>query len=271
MPAPSFVHLRLHSEYSIVDGTVRIDEAVDAAAADGMPALALTDLSNAFGLIKFYQRGARAPASSPSPAATCGSRTTASATRRFAPSCSRPIARVICACATGCTRAYRTNQHRGRAELRREWFAEGTDGLIALSGAPPRRRRRRAGCRATPQAAHRAACDWAAWFPQRYYLEVQRAGRPDDDALVGGHRRARGGARVARGRDPSGAVPDARGFPAARSARVHRGRATSSPTRAGRGASRPSSTSRRRPRWPRASPTCPRRSPTAWRSRSAAT
>ena len=39
---PSFVHLRLHSEFSIVDGIVRIDDAVAAAKADGMPALALT-------------------------------------------------------------------------------------------------------------------------------------------------------------------------------------------------------------------------------------
>ena len=45
----SFVHLRLHSEYSIVDGMVRLDEAVAAAAADRMPALALTDLGNVFG------------------------------------------------------------------------------------------------------------------------------------------------------------------------------------------------------------------------------
>ena len=52
---PSFVHLRLHSEYSIVDGIVRIDDAVAAAKADGMPALALTDLGNVFGMVKFYQ------------------------------------------------------------------------------------------------------------------------------------------------------------------------------------------------------------------------
>ena len=54
-PPPVFVHLRLHSEYSVVDGIVRIDEAVEKAAADAMPALALTDLSNLFGLVKFYQ------------------------------------------------------------------------------------------------------------------------------------------------------------------------------------------------------------------------
>ena len=57
---PKFVHLRCHSEYSIVDGTVRIDNYVDCAAKDQMPALALTDLSNLFGAIKFYKtaRGA---------------------------------------------------------------------------------------------------------------------------------------------------------------------------------------------------------------------
>src|SRR5690349_16330869 len=55
-----FVHLRLHSEFSIVDGTNRIDEIVKAAAADGQPALAITDLNNLFGAIKFYKaaRGA---------------------------------------------------------------------------------------------------------------------------------------------------------------------------------------------------------------------
>jgi DNA polymerase-3 subunit alpha len=54
MSSPGFVHLRLHSEFSIADGTLRIDDAVRAAALDRMPALALTDLANQFGLIKFY-------------------------------------------------------------------------------------------------------------------------------------------------------------------------------------------------------------------------
>ena len=55
MPDPAFIHLRLHSEFSIADGTVRIDEAIAAATADAMPALALTDLANVFGLVKFYR------------------------------------------------------------------------------------------------------------------------------------------------------------------------------------------------------------------------
>src|SRR5437763_5054156 len=54
IPAMAFVHLRTHTEYSVVDGTLRIDDAVAAAAADGQPALAISDLGNLFGAIKFY-------------------------------------------------------------------------------------------------------------------------------------------------------------------------------------------------------------------------
>ena len=55
MKNPSFIHLRLHSEYSIVDGLVRIDDAIQAAVKDQQPALAITDLSNLFGMVKFYK------------------------------------------------------------------------------------------------------------------------------------------------------------------------------------------------------------------------
>jgi DNA polymerase-3 subunit alpha len=182
MPAPSFVHLRLHSEFSVVDGAIRIDQAVAAAAADGMPALALTDLANAFGLIKFY-RAARA--AGVKPIAGCDVWIT-HPDHRDAPF--RSI--LLAADRTGylklcdwLSRAYRTNQHRGRAEIRREWFNEGTDGLIALSGA----RHGDVGSallQGNSTRASRYACEWAERFPQRYYLEVQRAGMPEDDALV---------------------------------------------------------------------------------------
>ena len=59
MPAP-FVHLRLHSEYSLVDSTVRIPGLVKAAAKAGMPAIALTDDSNVFAMVKFYKAAEKA-------------------------------------------------------------------------------------------------------------------------------------------------------------------------------------------------------------------
>ena len=58
MPESRFVHLRLHSEYSVTDGIVRLDDAVARASAHRMPALALTDLTNLFGLVKFYKAAA---------------------------------------------------------------------------------------------------------------------------------------------------------------------------------------------------------------------
>ena len=55
MSDPSFVHLRLHSEYSVSDGLVRVGEAVKRARESAMPALGLTDLANTFGWVKFYR------------------------------------------------------------------------------------------------------------------------------------------------------------------------------------------------------------------------
>src|SRR5689334_12708534 len=55
-----FVHLRIHTEFSVVDGTLRVDEAVDAAAADRQAALAVTDLGNLFGAVKLYSAARKA-------------------------------------------------------------------------------------------------------------------------------------------------------------------------------------------------------------------
>ncbi|HKW79535.1 MAG TPA: DNA polymerase III subunit alpha [Casimicrobiaceae bacterium] len=179
---PSFVHLRMHSEYSIVDGMVRIDDAVSAAVADRMPALALTDLGNVFGMVKFY-RAARARGVKPIVGCDVWVEHEAA---RDAPQ------RLLLLCqshegylrlADWLTRAHRTNQHRGRAELKREWFAEGSQGLIALSGFA-------AGevghalVQGDDMAAAAAATALAQSFPGRFYLEVQRAGHADDRALA---------------------------------------------------------------------------------------
>jgi DNA polymerase-3 subunit alpha len=161
---------------------VRIDDAVDAAAADRMPALALTDLANVFGMVKFYKaarsRGVK-------PIIGCDVWITHEK-ERDAPH------RLLLLCqsragylrlADWLTRAHRANQHRGRPELRREWFADGTEGLIALSGFAGGEVGQ-ALAQGNATAAGVAATALASAFPGRFYLEVQRAGHSDDEALT---------------------------------------------------------------------------------------
>ena len=182
MPQPSFVHLRLHSEFSIVDGIVRIDEAVERAAADGMGALALTDLANVFGMVKFY-RAARAAGLKP--IVGCDVWITNESDR------DKPH-RLLLLVRSGAgylrlcellSRAYLENQHRGRAELRKRWLAEGAAGLIALSGATTGDV---GGALLADQtaAAERLAAEWAEIFPGAYYIELQRAGHPHTEAYI---------------------------------------------------------------------------------------
>ena len=173
----------MHSEYSVTDGIVRLDEAVARAAADGMPALALTDLANMFGMVKFY-RLARAVGVKPIVGADCWLQNDAARDKPF---------RILLLCASRAgylnlcdllSRAWLKNQHRGRGEIAREWLEEsGTEGLIALSGAA-------AGdvgqalLGGQPETAEQLARRWAALFPGRYYIEVQRTAQPSTEALV---------------------------------------------------------------------------------------
>ncbi len=183
MSAPRFVHLRLHSEYSVTDGVVRIDDAVARAEADGMPALALTDAANLFGMVKFY-RAAREAGVKPIVGADCWIQNDVDRDKPH---------RLLLLCASGegyrrlcelVSRAWLKNQHRARAEVSRTWLEEeGTEGLIALSGAA-------AGdvglalAAGNVAAAERAAREWARLFPGRFYIELQRAGFPHTEALV---------------------------------------------------------------------------------------
>ncbi|MDD5181237.1 MAG: DNA polymerase III subunit alpha [Gallionellaceae bacterium] len=180
MPLPSFIHLRLHSEYSIADGIVRIPEAISAARQDGMPALALTDLSNVFGLVKFYQA---ARENGIKPIIGCDVFISNEAERE------QPF-RLLLLCQSNAgylrlcdllTRAYRENQHRGRPEVRKEWLRGCTDGLIALSGAHFGEVGT-ALLNGNQATACQLASEWAALFPGRYYLEVQRTGFAREEA-----------------------------------------------------------------------------------------
>ena len=184
MSGPVFVHLRLHSEFSVTDGTVRIDQAVARAAADGMPALAITDLANVFGMVKFY-KAARAAGVKPVIGVDCWITNDAD---RDKPHRLLLIVRSAAGYRSLCgvlSRAWLANQHRGRAEIRREWLAEGGGGLIALSGGM-------AGdvgsaiLAGNETQALRAAQGWASIFPNAYYLELQRAGAPNTEPYVDG-------------------------------------------------------------------------------------
>ena len=181
-----FVHLRLHSEFSVVDGVTRIDAVVKRAAADGQGALAITDSANLFGAIRFYVAARRAGVK---PILGCDAWITNAADREqpfrlTLLAQDRPGYLNLCRLLS---RAWLENQHHGRAEMLPEWFdgagPEGTCGLIALSAAA-------AGevgsllLAANSAAAGIAAQRLAAQFPGRFYVEIQRAGRPGDDACT---------------------------------------------------------------------------------------
>jgi DNA polymerase-3 subunit alpha len=181
--AADFVHLRMHSEFSVVDGLVRIDEAVHAAASDGQGALGITDSANLFGAVRFY-RAAREAGVKPilgcdAWVANPGAPALPFRLALFAQD--RTGYRNLCMLLS---RAWIDNQHHETAQLDPSWLDEAAcAGLIALSGGA-------AGevgsllLAGQAGAANEAAQRLAARFPGRFYLEVQRAGRPGDEACV---------------------------------------------------------------------------------------
>ncbi len=192
MPATTFVHLRLHSEYSITDGLTRIDEAVASAAADAQPALALTDLANLFGMVKFYSA---ARAKGIKPIIGCdvwigeagdGSDRGEDPSRLLLLCRNRQGYLRLCELLSA---AYLGPRRHGRAEIARLALADGDNsGLIALSGAAAGDVGQLLLAGKRTQAEQRAQA-WSALFPGAFYLEVQRpSGRtsppPAQESLV---------------------------------------------------------------------------------------
>jgi DNA polymerase-3 subunit alpha len=184
MTSPQFIHLRLHSEFSIADGLVRIDDVVKAAAADNQPALAITDLANLFGMVKFYKA---ARGEGVKPIIGCDVWITNDDDR------DKPFRLLLLVKNSAgylqlcelITRAWLSNLHRGRAELRSEWL-EGLlpqGGLIALSGA----QYGDIGValeNGNLALAERCAQRWSKTFPGHFYIEVQRSGNPKAESAL---------------------------------------------------------------------------------------
>ncbi len=195
MTSPTFTHLRVHSEYSIVDGLVRIDDLVKAAVKDNQPALAVTDLANTFCLVRFY-KAARGKGIKPIVGVDAW---ITNDDNRDKPHRLLILAKNHTGYLQLCdllARAWLTNQHKGRAELRTEWLEalatsvstlhpdEPQDNaLIVLSGAH---------FGDVGQAiengdlakAEANAERWAKIFPGHFYIEIQRAGQPNQEQQV---------------------------------------------------------------------------------------
>jgi DNA polymerase-3 subunit alpha len=178
-----FVHLRVHTEYSLVDSVVRVDPLVEALERLGMPACAITDQGNVSALVKFYRA-----------AFEHGIKPLIGADVWIAESGEdREPARLtlLCQNRTGfkrlsalLTRSAATGAIAGRNVLLKDWLTVGAlDGLIALSGA-------QAGELGRALAAGRDARApeildyWRTLLPQRFYVELQRVGRAGEGGYL---------------------------------------------------------------------------------------
>ncbi|MGL4996836.1 MAG: DNA polymerase III subunit alpha, partial [Deefgea sp.] len=175
MNAPAYIHLRLHSEFSVSDGIVRLEDAVKRAKLDKMPALGMSDLMNLFGLVKHY-KACRNAGIKPIIGLDAWIENPDNRDKPF-----RTL--LICKNRDGygrlcelITMAFRDNQYRGRGELKKEWFTAGDNsGLIALSGAELGEIGQQFLAN-NPDLATAAAEWWSAQFPDSFYLEIQRTG-----------------------------------------------------------------------------------------------
>jgi len=179
----AFVHLHLHTEFSIVDGAVRIPALMAQCVAGQMPAVAMTDQGNLFGLVKFY-RSALKNGVKPIIGVDLNIRDADDEERPYqlvllcqSVAGYRRLTRLI-------SRTYLEGQHRGIPMANRDWLTrENCEGLIALSGGA-RGDVGRALVAGHEVIANERLAAWLAIFGDRYYLELSRTGRAGEDTYV---------------------------------------------------------------------------------------
>ncbi len=183
MSDPSYIHLRLHTEYSISDGILRIKDLCKAAAEDEMPAIAITDLSNLFGMVKFFKEARKYGIK---PIIGCDVWVTNPKDRQ-SPFRGLLLVQNRAGYLKLCdwlSQAYLTNQFQGRPEIKKDWFLEtGTDGVIALSGAEGGEVGV-AMAKRNMVASEEIAKGWKDLFGNRFYLEVQRGDGGRSEQIV---------------------------------------------------------------------------------------
>ncbi|MCG2634816.1 MAG: DNA polymerase III subunit alpha, partial [Gammaproteobacteria bacterium] len=178
--SPNFVHLNLHTEYSLVDSLVRVKPLAQRVAELDMPAVAMTDLANLFAMVKFYRATQQQ-----------GVKPLIGVDLAVMPSDRSPGGRILLLTQNEqgyrnltnlVTRAHLEGKHQGQARIEQAWLNDVTDGLICLSG----------GCDGplgllpTAEAERSVAVldSWRRLFPDRFYLEISRTGRPREEACL---------------------------------------------------------------------------------------
>jgi DNA polymerase-3 subunit alpha len=177
-----FVHLRVHTEYSLVDSVVRVDSLIDELERLEMPACAITDLGNVSAMVKFY-RGA----------VQRGIKPIIGADVSIAESLDeREPTRLTLLCQNGAgfkklsallTRCYESGQELGRAVVLKDWLSQpALEGLIGLSGG-------QLGEIGKALTAHRQRAPevldyWRSLLPDRFYIELHRIGRPGEAQYI---------------------------------------------------------------------------------------
>jgi DNA polymerase-3 subunit alpha len=179
-----FVHLRVHTEYSLVDSVVRVDPLVDALDKLGMPACAITDQGNVSALVKFYRA-----------AFDRGIKPLIGADVWVAESADdREPTRLTLLCQNRVgfkrlsallTRSAAGGPVAGRNVVLKEWLTVGAlEGLIGLSGAQAGELGRALAAGRDTRAPE-VLDYWRTLLPQRFYVELQRLGRPGESAYLG--------------------------------------------------------------------------------------
>lgn len=179
---PPFVHLRLHTEFSLVDGIVRIKPLVKRLVELNMPAVAVTDQANLFALVKFY-RAALAAGIKPIAGADVFLFNPEEPARPFRLTLLVRDYKGYITLTELISKAYQQGQHQGVPMLQRKWLKHNHNGLIALSGALEGDIGR-ALLNGNYDQAKSTAEQWKRLFGDCFYLELQRLGRPEEEFYI---------------------------------------------------------------------------------------
>lgn len=182
MADPRFIHLRVHSDFSMVDGLQKINPIVGAAAANNMPALALTDQMNMCGLVRFYG-AAHGKGIKPIVGADFWVQSDELGDEQFRLTLLamdndgyQNITLLI-------SRGYQRGHVQGRPVIDKSWLAEHAKGVIVLSGG----REGDVGkflLKGNRQMTEQCVAFYQTHFPDAYYLELLRTGRPDEEVYL---------------------------------------------------------------------------------------